>query len=207
MKFRWLILLVLFLTFSCGRGKLPEGILPKNKMVPMLVDQHLAQQIFSLRFQYGLKGDSIIDDLYLSILKKYNVSRKEFEESVYYYSKHPEKYKPVYDEVLNRLNAMEVKIKKEQPELKRCNQPIMRRLSAQFIITGTGDVLKKGIVTVNDKGIITELIDTGGDLTETSSLEFYNGILVPGFVNAHCHLELSHLKDVFPQKTQTSRIS
>ena len=76
----------------------------------------------------------------------------------------------------------------------------MRRLSAQFIITGTGDVLKKGIVTVNDEGIITDLVDTGGDLTEMPSLEFYNGVLVPGFMNAHCHLELSHLKNVFPEK-------
>jgi aminodeoxyfutalosine deaminase len=77
----------------------------------------------------------------------------------------------------------------------------MRRLSAQFIITGTGDVLKKGIVTVNDEGVITDLIDTGGDLSEKPSLEFYNGVLIPGFVNAHCHLELSHLKKVIPEKT------
>jgi cytosine/adenosine deaminase-related metal-dependent hydrolase len=28
-----------------------------------------------------------------------------------------------------------------------------------------------------------------------------SGALVPGFVNAHCHLELSHLKSKFPEKT------
>lgn len=77
----------------------------------------------------------------------------------------------------------------------------MRKISAQYVITGTGAVLEKGIIAVNDDGVITDVIDTGGGLTEMSSLEFYNGIIVPGFVNAHCHLELSHLKGVFPGKT------
>ena len=30
---------------------------------------------------------------------------------------------------------------------------------------------------------------------------FYDGILAPGFVNAHCHLELSHLKGIVPEHT------
>lgn len=119
MKFRWLMVIGLFLALSCGGGKLPKGILTKDKMIPLLVDQHLAEQMFSLRVALGLKNDSVLDDLYLSTLKKYGVNRKVFEESVYYYSKHPEKYKPIYDEVLDRLNAMEVKIKKEEPILKR----------------------------------------------------------------------------------------
>jgi len=78
----------------------------------------------------------------------------------------------------------------------------MRKFSAQFIISGSGDVLEKGIIVVNDEGTITDIIDTGGELTEIASLEFYNGVLVPGFVNAHCHLELSHLKGLFPEKTR-----
>ena len=76
----------------------------------------------------------------------------------------------------------------------------MRKFSAHYIFTGTGVVLKKGIVVTNDEGVITDLIDTGGNLEEIASVEFYNGILVPGFVNSHCHLELSHLRGVFPEK-------
>ena len=70
----------------------------------------------------------------------------------------------------------------------------MRKLSAQYIFTNAGRPLKRGIITVDDNGFIIDIEDTNGLLTEKSSVEFYNGIIAPGFVNCHCHLELSHLK-------------
>ncbi len=77
----------------------------------------------------------------------------------------------------------------------------MRRLSAQFIFTNTGEPLKRGVITVGDDGRIQSVEDTNGLLRETSSVEFYNGIIIPGFVNCHCHLELSHLKNSIPRKS------
>lgn len=77
----------------------------------------------------------------------------------------------------------------------------MRKLSAHFIFTGSGEVLVKGIILLNDDGIVTDVIDTNGELDEIAGLEFYSGVLTPGFVNAHCHLELSHLRGIFPEKT------
>jgi len=67
----------------------------------------------------------------------------------------------------------------------------MQRFSAQYIITATGEILRRGIITTDNRGSITSIIDTGGDLPELSKTEFYNGIIIPGFVNCHCHLELS----------------
>lgn len=32
-------------------------------------------------------------------------------------------------------------------------------------------------------------------------IEYFKGIICPGFVNAHCHLELSHMKSVIPEGT------
>jgi aminodeoxyfutalosine deaminase len=55
--------------------------------------------------------------------------------------------------------------------------------------------LRKAIITTDDDGTILDVEDTGGDLKEEHSVEFHSGIIVPGFVNCHCHLELSHLKD------------
>jgi cytosine/adenosine deaminase-related metal-dependent hydrolase len=70
----------------------------------------------------------------------------------------------------------------------------MKRFTAQYIITNTGPMLKRAVITALDDGTITGIEETSGDLKEKHSTEFYNGIIVPGFVNCHCHLELSHLK-------------
>jgi len=72
----------------------------------------------------------------------------------------------------------------------------MRRISANYIFPVNHTPLKNGIIELNDQGKITDIIDTRGKLTESRNLEFYNGIITPGFINAHCHLELSYLKDV-----------
>jgi cytosine/adenosine deaminase-related metal-dependent hydrolase len=70
----------------------------------------------------------------------------------------------------------------------------MKRFAAQYIVTNAGPSLKRAVVTTEDDGTIISIEDTAGDLKEKHSTEFYNGIIIPGFVNCHCHLELSPLK-------------
>ncbi|MBG0857942.1 MAG: amidohydrolase family protein [Bacteroidales bacterium] len=72
----------------------------------------------------------------------------------------------------------------------------MKRFSAHFIYTNTGFPLKRAVVTADDDGKIISIHDTGGTLQESRSVEFFNGIIIPGFINCHCHLELSHMKGV-----------
>jgi len=76
----------------------------------------------------------------------------------------------------------------------------MRRFSANYIYRVSDSPLKNGIVEVDDFGKILRIIDTKGKLEESRNLEFYNGVIVPGFVNTHCHLELSELKGTVPEK-------
>jgi len=75
----------------------------------------------------------------------------------------------------------------------------MRRIAANYIFTVEGSVLKNGIVKVDEKGTVLNIEDTKGELRESRKLEFYNGVITPGFVNTHCHLELSELKDRIPK--------
>jgi len=77
----------------------------------------------------------------------------------------------------------------------------IRKISASYIFTGKTGFLKNGILTLSEDGRVLSLTDTGGNLTEEANLEYYNGILCPGFVNAHCHLELSHMRGKIPRNT------
>jgi cytosine/adenosine deaminase-related metal-dependent hydrolase len=74
----------------------------------------------------------------------------------------------------------------------------MHRIAANYIFPIASKPIKNGVIEVDAAGAIHRIIDPGGaSPPEMPSMEFHNGVLVPGFVNAHCHLELSHLKGLF----------
>jgi cytosine/adenosine deaminase-related metal-dependent hydrolase len=77
----------------------------------------------------------------------------------------------------------------------------MRSFSAHYVITNASAPLKRAIVNVEDDGRIMSVEDTGGNISEKRSVEFLDGIIIPAFVNCHCHLELSHMKGLIPEGT------
>lgn len=77
---------------------------------------------------------------------------------------------------------------------------MIRRFSATWVYTLTSPPLKNGIVSVDENGVIVDIVDTNGQLPELERLEHHSGIIVPGFINAHCHLELSHLQGKLSEK-------
>lgn len=77
----------------------------------------------------------------------------------------------------------------------------MRKIAATYIFCGKKPPIKNGILVCENNGTIVEIIENKGGLKEESGLEYYSGLLIPGFVNTHCHLELSHLKDRIEEKT------
>lgn len=80
----------------------------------------------------------------------------------------------------------------------------MKYFSAQYVFTNAGPPSKRAVICTEDDGTIISIENTGGKLSEKRSAAFYNGIIVPGFVNCHCHLELSYLKNEIPEGTGLS---
>lgn len=73
-----------------------------------------------------------------------------------------------------------------QPEI------LMRKIGADLILPVIGEPIPDGLVITDDEGTILELgVQADHD---SASIEKHRGVIVPGFVNTHCHLELSHMK-------------
>ncbi len=68
----------------------------------------------------------------------------------------------------------------------------MKKITADFIYPVTHDPIKNGVIVLDDTGKILAVEEKRGH--DPTSLEKYHGIIIPGFVNTHCHLELSHMR-------------
>jgi cytosine/adenosine deaminase-related metal-dependent hydrolase len=69
-----------------------------------------------------------------------------------------------------------------------------RKISAHYIFPANRPPLKRGIVVIDPNGTITDIIDTNGQLQESERLEFLDGIITPGFINALIPAENFFLK-------------
>jgi cytosine/adenosine deaminase-related metal-dependent hydrolase len=71
---------------------------------------------------------------------------------------------------------------------------MFRKISAQKIYPITTSPIENGVIIIDENGKI-QAIDILENHDKTT-IEFFDGVMVPGFINAHCHLELSHLNGV-----------
>lgn len=79
---------------------------------------------------------------------------------------------------------------------------MVRKFSADFVFPVSAPPVKNGVVVTDEEGQILEIASPPNPLSfGEGEVEYYPGIIVPGFVNTHCHLELSHLKGAIPEKS------
>ena len=73
------------------------------------------------------------------------------------------------------------------------------RIAASFVYTLDGnEPIRNGFVEYSEDGTVTAV---GACEDPVSEERFFQGAVVPGFVNAHCHVELSHLHKKFRKGT------
>ena len=71
----------------------------------------------------------------------------------------------------------------------------MKRITAEYIYTLESEPIRIGFVEYEEDGSITAVGQC------EAGEEVMSGAIVPGFVNAHCHVELSHLHKKFRKGT------
>ena len=75
----------------------------------------------------------------------------------------------------------------------------MKYYAADVVFPVAGPAIKKGVVAMDEDGVVKGVFNPG-EIDETL-IEQFKGALIPGFINAHCHLELSHMLGVVPRRT------
>src|SRR6187549_1445254 len=83
-------------------------------------------------------------------------------------------------------------------KVKRIQRMAYRKFKADQLFDGYRLHSNDKVLITDDSGEIQNIvpISEAGD-----DVQFFNGILSPGLINCHCHLELSHLKNVIPPHT------
>jgi aminodeoxyfutalosine deaminase len=65
---------------------------------------------------------------------------------------------------------------------------LMRKIASEWLFTGK-ELLKNGVLVLSDEGEVVSF-----ESTDHAASGQLSGLVSPAFVNAHCHLELSHLR-------------
>jgi cytosine/adenosine deaminase-related metal-dependent hydrolase len=72
-----------------------------------------------------------------------------------------------------------------------------RKLKADYLFDGYNMLPSDSVLVCRQDGIIEDIVN---EEQVNGDLEKFSGMIVPGLINCHCHLELSHLKGIIPEK-------
>jgi cytosine/adenosine deaminase-related metal-dependent hydrolase len=73
-----------------------------------------------------------------------------------------------------------------------------QKFRADQLFDGYRMLDQQSVLITDSEGVVEDVVhenDAGDDV------QVFTGILTPGFINCHCHLELSHMKGTIPEKT------
>jgi len=89
---------------ACNTNKVPDSVIPKDKMVNVLVDMHTADAVLSkVRNQDTML--MMASSKYYYIFKKYSIDSAKFTNSLKYYYFEPNGLNEMYKQVLDTLTA------------------------------------------------------------------------------------------------------
>ncbi|MBE9599614.1 amidohydrolase family protein [Pedobacter sp. MC2016-24] len=75
-------------------------------------------------------------------------------------------------------------------------------ISASYIYPVAGTPIQNGVLAMDAEGTIVDVLTPEqANSAGIEQIKHHEGLLVPGLINTHCHLELSHMKGRIPKYT------
>jgi hypothetical protein len=114
-----LIIAFLFTIYSCREDPTQirqRDLIPKRKLVSILTEMHLMDALAnnSDNYLFFPHGDSI--NIYNNIYKKYKVTSAEFDTTISMYSRRPDLFVKIYNDVILRLNYISDTLNNNNPK-------------------------------------------------------------------------------------------
>ncbi len=120
-------ILLAFLLFSCTKEqKKPKNLIPKQKMINLLFDMHLAAKSRNIKTLSKERKPNY----YPLIYAKYQVDSTQFKESHTYYLKNIELYQEIYkklEDSISKLTKKQQKLVKKADSIKNANKKLKRK--------------------------------------------------------------------------------
>ena len=116
MRIFLVISLLIFTLTACEKSRPGKDLIPPEIFVPVLVDLHLVYSIQSSQEFRTISREVDSIDTYNYVFEKYNIDRVLFDSTVSWYSRHPERFTEIYDEVVMQLSQMADSLDSESEE-------------------------------------------------------------------------------------------
>lgn len=78
---------------------------------------------------------------------------------------------------------------------------MVKYYSADYVLPISSPKVKDGVVSIDEEGVVQGVYAPDDEELQGKEITKCHGVLIPGLVNTHCHLELSHMKNKVPRNT------
>jgi hypothetical protein len=117
---RSIIVAILFIAVSCSSSHKPQGkVLPKEVMIPLLVDIHLAEAKYNTGNPLESGRAINVIEAYDSIFTHYKIEPEDFYTSFRFYRQHPAQMDSLYQDVLTEFTKRQTLQSKKVTEAQK----------------------------------------------------------------------------------------
>ncbi len=124
---KFIYVLLVFSLFSCSKEQQkPKNLIPKQKMINLLFDMHLASKSRNIKTLSNEKKPNY----YPLIYAKYKIDSTQFKESHTYYLKNIELYQEIYtklEDSISKLTTKQQKLVKKADSIKKVNKKLKKK--------------------------------------------------------------------------------